>query len=124
MLTNHFILCHPLILYLQSFPESGSFSMSRLFASGGPKKWSFSNSLFNEYSGSISFRIGWFDLLAVQGMLKSLLQHHNPKASMLWHSVFFMVQFSHPYVTTGKKHSFDYMDLVSKAMSLIFNTLV
>ena len=100
--------CHPTISLsvvpfssrLQSFPESGSLPMSQFFTSGG--KWSFSISPSNEYSGLISFRIDWFDLLAVQGTLKSLLQHHSSKASVLWQSAFFIVQLSHPYMTTGK----------------------
>ena len=84
----------------QSFPESGSFPMSWLFTSGG-QYWSFSISPSNEYTGLISFRIDWFDLLAVQGTLKNLLQNHSLKVSILWCSAFFMVQFSHPYMTTG-----------------------
>ena len=89
---------------LQSFPVSGSFLNSQLFASGGPKYWSFSFNIspFNEYSTLISFRINWFGLLAVQATLESLLQHHGSKASILRHSVFFMVQLSHPYTITGK----------------------
>ena len=89
---------------LQSFPVSGSLLMSQLFASGGQSigSFSFSISPFNEYSGLISFRIGRLDLLAVHGTLKSLLQHHSSKASAFWHSAFFMVQFSHPYMTSGK----------------------
>ena len=104
--------CHPTISSyvipfssrLQSFPASGSFQMSQLFASGGQTigSFSFSISPSNEYSGLISFRMDWFDLLAVQGTLKSLLQHHSSKASILWHSAFFIVQLSHPYMTTGK----------------------
>ena len=90
-----------------------------------PKYWSFSFSISSssEYSGLISFRIYWFDLLAVQGTLKSLLQHHSSKASILRHSAFFMVQLSHPYMTTGKNHSFDYTGLCQKVMSLLFNML-
>ena len=92
---------HPLVIpfasCLQSFPASGSFQwVSSLLR--WPKYWSFSNSSSNEYSGLISFRIGWFDLLAVQKTLKSLLQHHSSRASILWHSAFFMVQLSHPYM--------------------------
>ena len=102
--------CHPTILssvipffHLQSFPASGSFPMSQLFTSGG-QSWlfSFRISPSNEYSGLISFRIDWLDLLTVQGTLKSLLQHHRSKASILWHSAFFIVQLSQPYMTTGK----------------------
>ena len=98
MLSNHLILCYPL-LFLQSFPSSGSFPVSQLFTSGGQY---ISISSSNEYSGFISFSIDWFYLLGVQGTLKSLLQHHNLKASILWQSVFFRVQLSHLYITTGK----------------------
>ena len=104
--------CHPTIpssvvpfsSHLQSFTASGTFQMSQLFASGGQsiKSFSFNISPSSEYSGLISFRIDWFDLLVVQGTLKSLLQHHSSKASILWHSAFFMVQLSHSYMTTGK----------------------
>ena len=96
---------------LQSFPESRSFPMS----------WIFSPS--NEYSGLIYFGIDWFDLLAVQGTLKSLLQHHSSKASILWLSAFFMVQLSHPYITTRKTTALPIWTFVSKVMSLIFNML-
>ena len=104
--------CHPTISssvvpfssHLQSFPASESFQMSQLFASGGQstESFSFSISPSSEYSGLISFRMDWLDLLAVQGTLKSLLQHHNSKASILLHSALFIVQLSHPYMTTGK----------------------
>ena len=102
--------CHPTISFsvvpfsslLQSFPASGFFQMSQFFKSGGQRSFGFSISPSKEYSGLISFRIDWLDLLAVQGTLKSLLQHHSSKASILWHSAFFMVQLSHPYMTTGK----------------------
>ena len=101
--------CHPTISSSvtpfsscpQSFPASGSFPMLALLISW-PKYWSFGISPSNEYSGLISFRIDWFNLLAVQGTLKSLLQHHSAKASILWHSAFFMVHLSHPYMTAGK----------------------
>ena len=92
----HFSSC------IQSFPKSGSFQMSQLFASGGQSSFSFNISPSNVHSGLISFRMDWLDLLAVQGTLKSLLQHHSSKASILQHSAFFIVQFSHPYMTTGK----------------------
>ena len=97
----------------QSFPASGSFSKSQFFAFRCPKYWNFCFSISpsNEYWGLISFRIDWFDLLSVQGTLKSLLQHYSLKASILWHSTFFMVQLSHPYMTTGKSDRFSYMDL-------------
>ena len=102
--------CHPTIsssvipfyFCLQSFPASGSFQMSHFFASGG-QSFSFSISPSNEYSGLISFRMDWLDLLAVHGTFKGLLQHHSSKASILWHTAFFIVQLSHPYMTTGKK---------------------
>ena len=101
---NHLVLVVPFSVCLQSFPASGSFPVSWLFTSGGPKDWSFSFSISpsNEYSGLISFRIQLFDLLAVQGTLKNLLQHHSLKASIPWCSLFLMAQLSHPYMTTGK----------------------
>ena len=94
----------PLSSCLQSFPASGSFPMSQFFASGGPKYWSFNFRISpsNEYSGLVSLKIDWFDLLTVQGTLKSLLQHHSSKISVPQHSAFFMVRLSHPYITTGK----------------------
>jgi len=97
--------------------------MSCLFASGGQKYWSFSISPSNEYSGLIFFRINWFDLLAVQGTLKSLLQHHSSKAPILQHSTFFMVQLSHPYMTTGKTIALTIQNFVSKVMFLLYNML-
>ena len=125
--------CHPTISSyvipfssrLQSFPASGSFQMSQLFASGGQTigSFSFSISPSNEYSGLISFRMDWFDLLAVQGTLKSLLQHHSSKASILWHSAFFIVQLSHPCMTTGKTIALKRWTFVGKVMSLLFNML-
>ena len=110
---------------LQSFPGSGSFPMSQFFASGGQsiRVSSFSISPSNEYSGLISFRIHWFDLLAVQGTFKSLLQHHNSKASILRCSAFFMVQLSHPYMTTGKTIALTRRTFVAKVMSLLLNML-
>ena len=104
MSSNHIILCHPLLLLSSIFPSIRVFFHKSAYRSRCPKYWSlsFSISPSNEYSELISFRIGWFDLLVVQGTLKSLHQHHNSKASILRHSVFFMVQLSHPYVTTGK----------------------
>ena len=106
MPSNHLILCRPLLLLPSIFPSNRVFfSASALFIRW-PKYWSYSISSSNEYSGLISFRIDCFDLIAVQGTLKSLLQHHSSKASILWLSVFFMVQLSHPYMTTGKT-SFD-----------------
>ena len=102
---------HLIISCLQSFPASRSFQISQSFASGGQSIGVSVISPSNEYSGLISFRIDWLDLLGVQGTLNSLLQHHSSKASILQHSAFFMVQISHPYMTTGKNHSFDYTDL-------------
>ena len=107
----------------QSFPASGSFPMSRLFISGG-HSFSISISPSNEYSGLISFRIHWFDFLAVQGTLKNLLQRHSSKASILWHSVFFMVQLVHPYMTTGKTIALTVWTFVGKVNDVsAFNTL-
>ena len=104
MPSNYLILCRPLLLPPSIFPSSRVFSNESVILNRWPKYWSFSFSISpsNEYSGLISFRIDWLDLLAVQGTLKSLLQHLNLKASILWCSDFFMVQLSHPYMTTGK----------------------
>ena len=111
MLSNHLILCLPLLLLSSIFPSLRVFPSELALHIRWPKYWSFSFSPSNEYSGLISFRIGWFDLFAVQGTLKSLLQHQSSKASILLQcSTFFMVQISHPYMTTGKNHSFDYID--------------
>ena len=101
---NYFILCHPLLLMPSIFPSIRVFSNESALCIRWPKYWSFSFTISpsNEYSGLISFRMDWLDLLAVQGTLKSLLQHHSSKASILWHSAFFTVQLSHPYMTTGK----------------------
>ena len=101
---KHLILCHPLLLLPSVFPSIRVFSKESVLHIRSPKYWSFSFSISpsNEYSGLISFRIDWLDLLAVQGTLKSLLQHHCSKASILWHSAFFIVQLSYPYTTTGK----------------------
>ena len=99
--SNHLILCHPLLLLPSIFPQISVFLMSQLFASGG-QSFSFSINPSSEYSGLVSFRIDWFDLLAVQGTLRSLLQHSSTKASVLWCSRFFMVQLSYPFMTTGK----------------------
>ena len=125
--------CHPAILSsvvpfsscLQSFPASGSFPMNQLFASGGQSIGiSVSTSVpSNEYSGLISFRMDWLDLLSVQGTLKSLLQHHSSKASVLWCSFFFVVQLSQPYMTTEKTIALTRRTFVSKVMCLIFNML-
>ena len=101
---NHLILCHPLFLLPSIFPSMRVFSNELALCIRWPKFWSFSFSIspFSEYSGLISFRIDWFDLLAVQGTLKSLLQHHDSKTSIIQHSACFMVQLSHPYMTVGK----------------------
>ena len=109
---------------LQSFPASESFQMSS-FCIRWPKYWSFSFSInpSNQYSGLISFRMDWLDFLAVQGTLKSLLQHHSSKASILWRSAFFTVQLSHPYMTTGKTIALTRWTYVGKVMSLLFNIL-
>ena len=131
MLSNHLNLCHPLLLLSSIFPSIRVFSNESVLCIRWPKYWSFSfsSSPSSEYSGLISFRMDWLDLLAVQGTLKSLLQHHSSKASILWCSAFFIVQLSHSYITTGKtialtRWTFDYMDYtVSKVMSLLFNTL-
>ena len=108
MPSNHLILCHHLLLLPSIFPSIRVFPNESVLCIRWPKYWSFSFSIspYNEYSGLISFRIDWLDLLAVQGTLKSLLQHHSSKASILWHSAFFRVQLLHPYMTTGK-NSFD-----------------
>ena len=103
MPSNHLILCHPLLLLLPIFPRIRVFSNESVLPIRWPKYWSFKLSInpTNEYSGLISFRMDWLDLLAVKGTLKSLLQHHSSKASILWCSDFFIVQISHPYMTTG-----------------------
>ena len=109
MPSNHLILCRPLLLPPSIFPSIRVFSNESVLHIRWPKYWSFSFSISpsNEYSGLISFRMYWLDLLAVQGTFKSLLQHHSSRASILQHSLFFMVQLSYPYMTTGKNHSFD-----------------
>ena len=125
MPSNHLILCHPYFLPLSTFPSIRVFSNESVLRIRWPKYWSFSFSISpsNEYSGLISFRMDWFDLLSVQGTLQSLLQHHSSKASILWHSAFFMVQLSHPYMTTGKTTALNRWTFVSKVMSLLFNML-
>ena len=125
MPSNHLILCCPRLLLLSIFPNIRVFSKELALSIRWPKYWSFSFSISpsSEYLGLISFRTDWFDLLAVQGILKSLLQHHSSKASILQHSAFFMVQFSHPYMTTGKTIALTIRTFVSKVMSLLFNTL-
>ena len=125
MPSNHLILCHPLLLPPSIFPSIGVFSNESGLLIMWPKYWSFSFSISpsKEYSGLISFRMDWLDLLAVQGTLKSLFQHHNLKASIFWHSAFFMVQLSHLYMTTGKTMAFTIWTFVGKVMSLLFNML-
>ena len=110
----------PFCSCLQSFPASVSFSNESVLHIRWPKYWSFSISPSNEYSGLISLRIEWFDLLAVQGTLKSLLQHHSSKTSILWRSAFFIVQLSNPYMTTGKTIALTIRTFVGKEMSLFF----
>ena len=126
MLSNSLILYCPLFLVPSVFPSIRVFSNESALHLRWPKYWSFSFSIISpskEYSGLISFRMDWFDLLAVQGTLKSLLQYHNSKASILQCSAFFMVQLSHLYMTTGKTIALTIQTFVSKIMSLIFNTL-
>ena len=123
---HHLILCRPLLLLPSIFSSIKVFSNElTLLHIRWPQYWSFSFSisLSNEYSGLISFRMDWFDLLVVQGTLKSLFQHHSSKASVLQCSVFFMVQFSHPYMTTGKTIALTRRTFVGKVMSLLFNML-
>ena len=122
MPSNHLILCCPLFLP-PIFPSVRVFSNESVLHIRWPKYWSLSISPSNEYLRLISFRNDWLDLLAVQGTLKSLLQHHSSKASILWHSAFFIVQLSHPYMTTGKTIAFTKWTFVSKVMSLLFNML-
>ena len=119
MPSNHLILCHPLLLLPSVFPSIRVFSSESILCIRWPKYWSFnfSISLSNEYSGLISFGIDWFDLLAVQGTLKSILQHHSLKASILQRSAFFMIQLSHPYLTPGKTIAVTIRTFVRKVMS-------
>ena len=121
MPSNHLVLCSPLLLLPSFFPSIRVFSNESVLCIRWPKYWSFSISPSNEYSGLISFRMDWFDLLAVQGTLKSLFQHHSSKASVLQHSAFFIVQLSHPYMTTGKTIALSGWTFVGKVMSLLFN---
>ena len=124
ILSSHLILCHPLLLLPSIFPSIRVFSNESALCIRWPKYWSFSFSISpaHEYSGLTSFRIDWFDLLAIQGTLKSLL-NHSSKESILQHSAFFMVQLSHPYVTTGKTIALTIQTSVGKVMPLIFNML-
>ena len=125
MPSNHFILSHPLVLPPSIFPSIRVFSSESALLIRWPKYWSFSFSIspFNDYSELVSFRMDWLDLLAVQGTLKSLFQHHSSKASILWHSAFFIVQLSHPYMTTGKTIALTRQIFVDKVMSLLLNML-
>ena len=125
MPSNHLILCCPLLLPPSIFPSISIFSNELVLRIRWPKYWSFSFSisLSNEYSGLISFRMDWLDLLAVQGTLKNLLQHHSSKASVLQHSAFFIVQLSHPYTTSGKTIALTRRTFVGKGVSLLFNML-
>ena len=125
MSSNHLTLCHPLLLPPSIFPSIRVFSNESVLLIRWPKYWSFSFSISpsNEYSGLISFRIDLLDLLAVQGALKSLLQYHSSKASVLQHSAFFIVQFSHPYMTTRKTIALTRWTFVGKVMPLLFSML-
>ena len=125
MSSNHLILCHPLLLLPSMFPSITVFPNESVLRIRWPKYWSFSFSISpsNNYSGLISSRMNWLDLLAVQGILKSLLQYHSSKASILQHSAFFIVQLSHPYMTTGKTIALIRRICVGKVTSLFFNIL-
>ena len=125
MPSNHLILCHPLLLLPSIFPNIRVFSSESVLRIKWPKDWNFSFSISpsNEYSGLISYRVDWLDLLAVQGTLKSLLQHHSSKASILQCSAFFIVQLSYTYMTTGKTIALTRWTFISKVMSLLFNKL-
>ena len=125
MSSNHLVLCHPFLLPPSIFPRISVFSNESVLRIRWPKDWSFNFSISpsNEYSGLISFRMDWLDLLAVQGTLKSLLQHHSSKASILQHSAFFIVRLSHLYMTTGKTIALTRQTFVGKVMLLLFNML-
>ena len=125
MRSNYLILCYPLLLPPSIFPSIRVFSNESVLCIRWPKYWSFSFSISpsNEYSGLISFTMDWLELLAVQGTLKSLLQHHSSKAWILQRSAFFIVQLSHPYMTTGKTTALTRRTFVGKVMSLLFNML-
>ena len=125
MPSSHLILCCRLLLMSSIFSSIRVFSSESVLRIRWPKYWNFSFSIspFNEYLGLISFGIDWFDILAVQGTLKSLLRHYNAKVSICQCSAFFMVQLSHPYMTTGKTIALTTQTFVSKVMSLLFNTL-
>ena len=125
MPSNHLILCHPLLLLPSIFPSTRVFSSESVLPIRWPKYWSFSFSISpsNEYSGLISFRMDWLDLLAVQGTLKNHLQHHSSKASVLQYSAFFIILLSYPYMTTGKNIALTRQTFVDKVMPLLFNML-
>ena len=125
MPSSYLILCHLFLLLPSVFPSIRVFSNESVLCIRWPKYWSFSSSISpsNKYSGLISFRMDWLDFLAFQGTLKSLLQHHSSKASILWHSAFFMVQISHPYMPTGKIIALTRWTFVGKVTSLLFNML-
>ena len=125
MPSNHLILCYPLLLLPSVLPNIRVFSSESVLPIRWPKYWNFSFNInpSNEYSGLISFGMDWLELLAVQGTLKSLLQHHSSKASILWRSAFFIVQLSHPYMTTGKTIALTRWTFVGKVMSLLLNML-
>ena len=125
MPSNHLILCRPLLLPPSIFPSIRVFSNESVLHIRWPKYWCFSINISpsSEYSGLISFRMDWLDLLAVQGTLQSLLQHHSSTPSILWHSAFFIVQLSHPYMTTGKTIALTRQTFVGKVMFLLFNML-
>ena len=125
MPSNHLILCHPLLFLLSIFPNIRVFSNNSVLHIRRPMYWRFSFNISpsSEYSGLISFRMDWLDLLAVQGTLKSLFQHHSSKASIIWCSAFFIVQLSHPYMPTGKTIVLTRWNFVGKVMSLLFNKL-
>ena len=125
MPSSHLILCRPLLLLPPIPPSIRVFSNESALCIRRLKYWSFSFSISpsNEHPGLISFRMDWWHLLAVQGTLKSLLQHHSSKASILWHSAFFIVKLSHPYMTTGKTIALTRWTLVDKVISLLFNML-
>ena len=125
MPSNHLILCRPLLFLPSVFPSIRVFSSESALHIRWPKYWSFSFSISpsGEHSGFVSFRVDRFDLFAVQGTLKSLLHHHSSKASILWPSAFFIVQLSHPYMTTGKTIAFTRWTFVGKVMSLLFHML-
>ena len=125
MSSNHLILCHPLLLLPSIFPSIRAFSSEPALCIRWPKYWSFSFNISpsNEHPGLISFKMDWLYLLAVQGTLKSLLQHHSSKASILLCSAFFIVQLSHPYMTTGKTIALTRWTFVDKVMSLLFKML-